>query len=522
MSELLQECLSAYEAGLSPLECLSAYPNHRAELEPLLRQALSLRVSYAAAPEEAFMSRAKEALMFSAGREVSQAFATEPSPRFVAEARHHLMFLAGRDAAQALSAEPDQSFVENSRLRLLNVAGASAQEALRAVPPPRLPFWWNTRRKLLETASMPRNQQPSRQPFFGAGALRVSLSMAVMVLVFTIAGFAYLVSQDANPSAASEIAQLERELNTLEARNAAGQPVSETQANAILQRTIDLTEKLRDKPAELSAAKLPALIERQQTVFDKLYSDSPAPASVVQAQQQLDDQKTKLLASAQSTPAAASTSAPASSTSTPPATPTAVNTPVLPPLVANQARVTVLTDGRGVEIKTATLRFIAPKDWNILGISADTGAPVVVGNYISLVGSGVLVLVYTNGQIEAALPNQPPLILRNVEPNGRVTLINLDELVVRAGAVSQDLPVTLRRLLESFEAAPSIVAPVLPPPPPVVPTSTSTPTAVPATATPAAATSTPVPATATPAATNTPVPPTPTRTPVTPPPSATP
>ncbi|HLF78142.1 MAG TPA: hypothetical protein VJB57_11710 [Dehalococcoidia bacterium] len=521
MSELLQECLSAYEAGLSPEECLAAYPSRRAELEPLLRQAVSLRVSYAAAPEEAFRARAKQALMFAAGREVSEALAAQPSERFVAEARHHLMFLAGRDAAQAFSAEPDSGFVENARRRVLNVAGASAQEALRAVPPPRLPFWWNTRRKLLETASMPRHQAAPR-PFFGAAALRVGLSMAVLILAFAIGGFAYLAGQNATPSAASEIAQLERELTTLEARADAGQPVSDTEVSAILQRTSELAAKLNDKPATSGVDKLPALIERQANVVEKVYSDSSPPANVVQAQQQLDDQRTKLLAAGQATPVAApGTSAPAIATSTPPATPTAVNTPVLPPPVGNQARVTVLGDGR-VEIRTAALRVIAPKDWNIGGIAPDSnGVPVVHGNAIGLGGSGTIVLVNLNGQIEAIIANQP-VLLRSTDAAGRVIYITADELVAKAGPVSQELPFTLRRILESFEMT---VAPVvLPPPPPPatstpLPTSTATPAA---TSTPAPATNTPAPATSTPVATSTPPPPTPTRAPGTPAPQAAP
>jgi hypothetical protein len=524
MSELLQECIAAYESGLSPEECLSAYPSHRNELEPLLRQALSLRVAYAAAPQEEFMLSAKDALMFAAGREVSQAFAAQPSERFVAEARHHLMFLAGREAAQAFSAQPDERFVDNARHRLISAAGASAQEALRAVPPPRMPFWWNTRRKLLEAASMPR-PQPAPRPFAGGMALRAGLSMAVVVLALAIGGFAYMMGQNPTRSDASELASLQQELNTIEARKDAGQPVSEVQVNSLLQRTTDLAEKLRDKPTAPSAAKLSEFIDRQQSVLEnKVYSDTPPPPSVVQAQQQLDDQKTKLLASGQVTPAAAaSTSTPPAATSTPGITPTALSTPVLPPPVSNQVRVSVLPDGRGVEIRTATLRFIAPKDWNIGGISTEGASPVVIGNAIAIGGGGAVVFVNTNGVIEANVSNQPPFFLRTVDPTGRVSLITADDLVAKAGPVSQELPFTLRQILASFEMTP-VIAP--PPPPPVVftpiPTSTSTPT--PAAATPAP-TSTPAPATSTPVPaipTSTPVPATPTRVPSTPAASATP
>ena len=67
IEELLQECLDGYDAGLTPEECLSAFPGERAELEPLLRQALSLRVAFANSPSEDFRLDARQKLMF-AGR----------------------------------------------------------------------------------------------------------------------------------------------------------------------------------------------------------------------------------------------------------------------------------------------------------------------------------------------------------------------------------------------------------------------------------------------------------------------
>ncbi len=125
LEHLLQECLEGYDAGLSPEECLSAYPHVRSELEPMLRQALSLRFAFAAAPSEEFKSRGRETLLFHAGRDVSK----------------------------ALSKEPDREFVMDARQRFLSAAGAQAQEALRDVPPPRLPFWMNARRRLLDAAA---------------------------------------------------------------------------------------------------------------------------------------------------------------------------------------------------------------------------------------------------------------------------------------------------------------------------------------------------------------------------------
>jgi hypothetical protein len=517
ISELLQECLAAYEAGLSPEECLSAYPSHRSELEPLLRQALSLRVAYAGAPAESFKTRVRERLMFAAGREVTQALAAEPSPRFVAEAKHHLLFLAGRDAAEAFSAEPDVAFVENTRRRLLNVAGAAAQESLRSVPPPRLPFWWNTRRKLLEAASRPRTQ-PEPRPVFGAAALRLGMSMAALVLVFAIGGVAYLLSQDATPSAASEIARLERELDSIEARSAAGQEVPEGQLSSLLTRTSELAGKLGENPSAASAAKLQALSERQLTVVEKVYSETTPPAAVAQAQQQLEE-KAKLLASNASTPASAPTAAPAAPTSTPSAVPTAVNTPVLPPPSGNVARVTISPTDGTTEIRTATLRFVVPKDWSWGGIAPDSnGVPAVRSNPIAIGGNNIVVFFSLNGQIEATVPGQPPFVLRSVDALGRGTIIGVEELVARAGASA---PI-LRQILETYEFTAPVVTQQPPPPPPPAATSTPIPLPATSTATSVPATSTPVPATATPAATSTPAPATATRVPTTPAPAATP
>jgi hypothetical protein len=64
---------------MTPDECLSAFPEQRSVLEPLLRQALTLRMSYASAPSERFMARAKESLMFAAGRDVVAAMSVEPN-----------------------------------------------------------------------------------------------------------------------------------------------------------------------------------------------------------------------------------------------------------------------------------------------------------------------------------------------------------------------------------------------------------------------------------------------------------
>lgn len=42
--EILRACLAALDAGLTPEETLAVWPEQRDEIEPLLRQALLLRV----------------------------------------------------------------------------------------------------------------------------------------------------------------------------------------------------------------------------------------------------------------------------------------------------------------------------------------------------------------------------------------------------------------------------------------------------------------------------------------------
>ena len=490
LPELLQECLAAYDAGLSPEDCLSAYPTRRRELEPLLRQALTLRVAYAPGPDEAFRKRAKESLMFAAGREVTQALSAKPDPLFVADMRIKFLRRAGSTAQEALRSvpTPNPRFVASARERFINAAGAPAQEALRAVPPPRLPFWWNTRRRLLEAASLRPQPQATRRPF-GSLAFQAGLSVAVVVLAVAIAGFAFLTDQTAQPSAASEVASLERQLNDLEARYEAGQPIF-TDLQTLTKRTLELAEKLNDQPAATGASKLPALIERQLAVGDKVYANVPPPPEVLQAQQQLDDQRAKLLAAAQSTapsaPAATSTSLPATSTPAGP-TATATITPVPAPLQVGQIRYGLVPNDTfgGVtwqEIRTISIRFIAPSNWQLGGVAPDaTGVARLTSNAIGVGGDNAVVLVdVRNGEILGQANGQ---IMTLRSDSG--VFINPAELVEKGGALA---PV-LRHILDSFQVTAAA-------PPTPIPTSTLSP----------AATATPT-QTATPPPTSTPSPP---------------
>src|SRR5262249_33164447 len=136
------------------------------ELEPMLRQALALRCAFAASPDPAYRERTKE----------------------------KLLFVAGREAIQAYDATPSEDFVGNARERLLESAGRRSQEALRAIPPPRLPFWANARRRLLAAATEP-GPQRRPAPAFGPIGMRPALAGAFAALVLLVSTFTFLNSQ---------------------------------------------------------------------------------------------------------------------------------------------------------------------------------------------------------------------------------------------------------------------------------------------------------------------------------------
>jgi len=242
IQQLLQECLEGYDAGLTPEECPSAYPRVRAELEPLFRQAISLRVAYAAAPR----------------------------PEFRFQAREKLLFAAGRDVSKALAAEPSEEFVSTTRQRLLNRAGAGAQEALRDVPPPRLPFWANARRHLLETAATTPPKPAHRMPV----GLRYAVSAAVIVFAVAIAGGGFFLQNSpagSPPKAAlsAELNELSEKVATAEQMRASGQSVSSLLDDLSTQTSKLAEQYSSDNPNAELIAKLPDLIERQQTLLSQ-------------------------------------------------------------------------------------------------------------------------------------------------------------------------------------------------------------------------------------------------------------
>ena len=489
IEELLQECLAAYDQGITPNDCLAAFPEHRDELEPLFRQALSLRMAFTATPSEEFRLRARDRLMFAAGREVTRAFN---------------------------KTEPDHEFRIKARERVLEAAGASAQEALRSIPPPRLPFWVNARRQLLEAASRQTRPQP-RQPVV---ALRRGLSMAVVVLAMAVAGIAYIVTQSGAQPVSADIAKLEQDLAAVEAQARAGQIVPAQVIIDLSNRTSQLVDKLNEQPTAVD--KLPAIIERQQAVATQAVIEGPAP-EIRQAQQNLveaEEKVVRLRAAAAATPTSQAVIVPPSPTAQPPASPTSqvATTPTNTPPTATAGPATTSTPAPilpGVvsvallpsdtfgnmswtEVRTSTIRFVVPSDWTLVGIVVNNSGIATLGGSSlrvqnagpSVTGPSVIVIVnVTNGEAQA-LVNDVPIRLRGGGHDAASATVNDLQNVDNGPA--------LYHIADSIElpAPEPTPTPTQAPPTPTTTPPTATPTPVPPTATPVPPT--PVPTTTAP------------------------
>ena len=460
LDKLLQECLSGLDAGLTPDECLSAWPEQRPDLEPMLRQAMMLRIAFASAPRPEFRLRACEKLMFAAGRE----------------------------AVQALESEPEELFVRQARQRFLTTAGASAQEALRNVPPPRLAFWVNARRHLIANASA-RPTAPAGRPM--ALAFRASLSAAVVVLAMAVAGLAYFTVQTPGAqSVSAQLAAIDEELTAVEEQAAAGNPVA-------VEKVVDLTRQLNavaekishETPSNLSI-KASDLVQRQKEIVNQAAPSSPA---IQEAKQQLDQAESRIQAARVDTPVAVA-SAPSPVATTPalstvatgvtatvPAVQpsgTAVATATAMPLGPNEARLIPRTGenfaGQAwVELQTERLSILVPASWTIVGPTFDaSGLAKFEGRRIRIDGPDgtVLNVTVTTGEVLAIVGGNP-LVLRTESG----TVISVVELVARTGG----LAAVINHMIESISYTP------LPTPTPTAtPAPSSTPPPATGTATP--------------------------------------
>ncbi len=455
VDKLLQECLAGLDAGLTAEECLSAWPRQRDQLEPMLRQAVMLRMAFAHAPAEEYRENARERLMFAAGREASQALAAEPDSRFVQRLRHHL----------------------------LSAAGASAQESLRSVAPPRLAFWVNARRRLLDAAAT--HSLPARpSPAMGL-AFRSAMSAAVVVLAIAVAGMAYFSAQPAKASVDARLAAIDQQLREIEQQQDAGNQVSAA-------KIVDLSTSYTATVEKLSAES-PASITKANELIPRLKEAANAsdPSTSQQVTQQLNqvEDKVRLLAAGASAPLppAATPAAPtavAGSGANPTAAPAATSptaspaTPVPQPLGANQARLTLLPSDNALglnwsELRTERFRIVLPSNWTVIGANFDaTGLAKVETKFIPLLApDGTTVTInIQNGEVQA-IANGSLLALRD-EDGDRM---NVTDLVAKGGELASVFDHMLESIVHvPLTPTPSPTSTATPPSPTAAPARTST------------------------------------------------
>jgi hypothetical protein len=386
IDQMLQECLDGYEAGLTPDECLSAYPERRRELEPLLRQALSLRIAYA----------------------------TNPSDEVRHQVRERLMFAAGRDVKLALARDPDPNFILQERTRFLNRAGASAQEALRDVPPPRLAFWVNARRRLLDAAS---GTAPAPARRFG-NALRYSMSAAAVAIVIAIGAVVVLDHGGTTTDPAdAQLAALEQQITDLEQRSLQGQPVTAGELEDLAQKTSLITNAI-DEFDDERADKIGGLILKQQDFAEQAKSSgddlTAVQQTLLEAQQKLGGTEPTATAAAavvEPTQAPAPTSGPA-----------VESTPE--PLAPGEVRVEDIDDTTyGLawqQVSTESFSFLIPDTWRLWVDEGEDGELTFSGDFLALDTDGdapIIVLVTLDGETIARV-NGVALTLREAGPDG--------------------------------------------------------------------------------------------------------
>ena len=390
IEQMLQECLDGYEAGLTPEECLSAYPARRRELEPLLRQALSLRVAYASSPSDEF--------------------------RF--QAREQLMFAAGRDVKLALAHDPDPDFILQERRRFLNVAGASAQEALRDVPPPRLAFWVNARRRLLDAAA---NTTPAPARRF-SNMLRYSVAATAVAVVLGFVAFATFNGGTRTDTPEAQLAALEEQVSSIEQRNLQGESIEAGELESLAEKTSLITESIDNQDFE-QAQKVGGLILRQQKVIET--QGSIGDTQLAQTQQKLEEAQQKLGSSTSPSPTVV-TAAIVNQTEEPEVTATdepAEPAPTPAPLAPGEVRVETSSDTTlGLSwqlVSTADLSFLIPDSWHLLVDPDENGVLIQTGSYLAFETGGedpIFVLITKEGETQAQV-NQVSLQLRGPGPD---------------------------------------------------------------------------------------------------------
>jgi hypothetical protein len=432
----------------------------------LFRQAISLRVAFAASPRTEF--------------------------RF--EAREKLLFAAGRDVKQALLSEPDPQFVSATRQRLLNRAGAGAQEALRDVPPPRLPFWVNARRRLLETASAGPPKPAPRLP----SGFRYALSAAVIVLAVAIAGAGFFLdnspaNRPSQTSAVSaELDYISEQIGNFEQLRARGEFVSSSLLDDLAERTGKLAEQYsQDGSNSELLGKLPDLIERQQTL---LAEEDSLDEAVATAQQRLDEADQKVAAVASPVPTGTSGVAAVEPTSVttveettePDPTPEIPEVAIVSPSDLSAGQIVWQYDAvetslglRWWRVTTSTLTFVMSESWDLRSVITDeAGLAVLPSQYIFIETDVDGIVLVVNSETGDVFSIDPSANLRGEGPDG--ALIAPDALAALAGADADWASIYI--MLDSVELVTAAATETVPASPTA--TGTATPTATPANSAP--------------------------------------
>jgi hypothetical protein len=328
-----------------------------------------------------------------------------------------MLFHAGSEVTQALSSEPDREFVMDARQRFMRAAGAQAQEALRDVPPPRLPFWVNARRRLLEAATNPAPRPAPTYTF----AMRSALSAAVILLAVGVAALGFFVVGDpgggpGTRSASANIEYIEEQLDQIERGRAQGiTPPSEVLVE-LSNLTTSLSAQVAAGQVEAPIAeRLPALIQRQQTVAESaVATSSVTQPALVEVVTKLSEAESVVAAAIIETPAATSTSGAAALGPTATATPqptatkpastavaTATTEPSSPtkpvkPADVEPGKVNVQIDVTDktwatasnplpwVRVTTSEVTFVIAAEWDITNIEIDDGFATVGGNTLTI------------------------------------------------------------------------------------------------------------------------------------------
>ncbi|MGD0765621.1 MAG: DUF5667 domain-containing protein [Dehalococcoidia bacterium] len=92
LEEIFSDCLESLSSGRRTLaQCLAAYPEEAARLEPLLTTALRVDDALSAEPRPEFVAAARQRFLRVTAQSLTESFRTEPRPSFVAATRKRFL-----------------------------------------------------------------------------------------------------------------------------------------------------------------------------------------------------------------------------------------------------------------------------------------------------------------------------------------------------------------------------------------------------------------------------------------------